>query len=113
MLRDMPLQNLQQRARFGSGGNHAQEWRPWRRCDGRSGLPGEFQSLPQVGHRTGLADQIDGQANAERAFKTHNQFGPAKAVDSEVAYEPTGQGNRVGFHVPRMKLASKLAHYGD
>jgi hypothetical protein len=60
MLGNMPLQNLNQRARLGRG-RHLAETRCSRASDyGRPGLPGLLQGLPEVVDRIGIAHQLDG-----------------------------------------------------
>ena len=57
--------------------------------------------------------RLGGQPNAESTLDAQDQFGPAQAVDAEIALDTAGRQDVDEPDALRMKLAHKLPHERD
>ena len=106
MLGGMPIQHLDQRRCLGRGRDGGRSRHRARRGGNRSaGRIGPVHGAQQVADGLGFGDEPDRQPHAERPFEAHHQFGPAEAVDAEVAFQAAGERRIAAAAVLRMKLA--------
>ena len=93
MSRHMPIEHVDQGARFGRGRRRRQGRS--RRFNANSLLrrQGAVQRLRQVIDGFSLANGLRGQPHPERPLNTKDQFGSRQTVDSQVPLDPAGCAN--------------------
>ena len=88
MLRNMPVQHLEQGSRLGGGRDGVQGRRRRHHTYVRSRRPGSLQGEQKIANDIRFAGKADRQPDAERAFEAKNHLGPPETIDAEIPLQP-------------------------